>query len=100
LKWIAKFSDPSSAHWHWVDPNDSIAVVDFEEFLRRFRESKALNLLIDGLLSWDWLPIEEHNFHVEYVDSSVNGALIESALFREGDGYMASEAEAIATHTH
>ena len=71
-------------YWRWAEPNDSIAVVDFEEFLRRFRESKALNLLIDGLLRYDWLPIEEHDFHVEFVVSSVNGASIESALFREG----------------
>jgi hypothetical protein len=71
-------------YWHWVEPSDSLAVVDFDEFLRRFRESTALNLLIDGLLRYDWLPAEEQDFYVDYTVSSVNGASIESALFREG----------------
>jgi hypothetical protein len=71
-------------YWHWVEPSDSLAVVDFDEFLRRFRQSTALNRLIDGLLRYDWLPKEEQDFHVDYTVSSVNGASIESALFREG----------------
>jgi hypothetical protein len=71
-------------YWHWVEPNDSVAVVDFDEFLRRFRHSTVLTRLIDGLLRYDWLPTEEQDFHVDYTLSSVNGASIESALFREG----------------
>jgi hypothetical protein len=71
-------------YWHWVEPSDSLAVVDFDEFLRRFRQSTALNRLIDGLLRYDWLPVEEQDFHLGYTVSSVNGASIESALFREG----------------
>ena len=71
-------------YWHWVEPRDSLAAVYFDEFLRRFRGSTALNLVIDGLLRYDWLPIEEQDFHVGYTVSSVNGASVESALFREG----------------
>jgi hypothetical protein len=71
-------------YWHWVEPSDSFAVVDFDEFLRELRQNTALNRLIDGLLRYDWLPEEEQDFHVDYTVSSVNGASIESALFREG----------------
>jgi hypothetical protein len=71
-------------YWHWVEPEDSIAVLDFDEFLPRLRESQSLEELMIEIVRYAWLPIENQHFHVEYTTTSVNGASIESALFRDG----------------
>ncbi len=71
-------------YWHWVEPKDSIAVLDFDEFLAQFKESTSLFELMTALLSYDWLPVEDRDFYVDYTTTSVNGAMIESALFHDG----------------
>jgi hypothetical protein len=71
-------------YWHWVEPGDSIAILDFDEFLPRLRESKSLAEMMTDMLRYTWLPIEDRDFHVVYHATSVNGATIESALFLEG----------------
>ena len=71
-------------YWHWVEPEDTIAVLDFDEFRAQFRESTSLLGLMTAILSYGWLPIEGRDFYVDYTPTSVNGATIESALFRDG----------------
>jgi hypothetical protein len=71
-------------YWHWVEPEDTIAVLDFDEFLAQFRESSSLLDLMTALLLYGWLPIEGQHFYVDYTPTSVNGAMIESALFHDG----------------
>lgn len=71
-------------YWHWVEPEDSIAIFDFDEFLAQFRGSTSLHDLMIALLSYGWLPIEGQHFYVDYTATSVNGAVIESALFHDG----------------
>jgi hypothetical protein len=71
-------------YWHWVDPEDTIAVLDFDEFLAQFRESSSLLDLMTALISYGWLPIEGQHFYVDYTPTSINGAMIESALFHDG----------------
>ena len=67
-----------------MEPEDTIAVLDFEEFLAQFRESTSLADLMTALLSYGWLPIEGQHFYVDYTPTSVNGATIESPLFHDG----------------
>jgi hypothetical protein len=71
-------------YWHWVEPDDGIAILDFDEFLPRLRQSKSLAEMMTEMLRYAWLPIEDADFHVSYRATSVNGATIESALFLEG----------------
>ena len=71
-------------YWHWVEPEDTIAILDFDEFLAQFRESTSLVDLMTALLSYGWLPIEGQHFYVDYTTTSVNGAMIESPLFHDG----------------
>jgi hypothetical protein len=71
-------------YWHWVEPEDTIAILDFDEFLAQLRESTSLADLMTALLSYGWLPIEGQHFYVDYTATSVNGAMIESALFHDG----------------
>jgi hypothetical protein len=73
-------------YWHWVEPEDSIAILDFDEFMAQFRKSTSLLDLTTTLLSYDWLPVEGESFYVDYTTTSVNGAMIESALFHDGKG--------------
>jgi hypothetical protein len=72
-------------YWHWVEPQDTIAVLDFDEFLEQFRESTSLHDLTTAVLSYGWLPIEDRHFSVDYTATSVNGATIESPLFHDGN---------------
>jgi hypothetical protein len=71
-------------YWHWIEPNDSVAVVDFDEFVRRYKTSLSLKELAGELLGYEWLPVEDRDFHVEYTTNSVNGVAVESALFKHG----------------
>ncbi len=71
-------------YWYWIEPQDRIAVMDFDEFVRRYEASSSLKDLTEDLLQYQWLPVEDRDFHVEYSAASVNGAVIESALFKHG----------------
>ena len=71
-------------YWHWIEPENTIAILDFDEFLAQFRDSTSLHDLMTALLSYGWLPIEGQQFYVDYTATSVNGATIESPLFHDG----------------
>lgn len=71
-------------YWHWVEPEDTIAILDVDEFLEQFRKSTSLDGLMTELLSYGWLPIEGQDFYVDYRATSVNNATIESLLFDDG----------------
>lgn len=68
-------------HWHWIEPEDSIAVVNFDALLPVLKSSTSLQHSVEQLLRYDWLPGEEKDFRVTYATSSVNGAGFESAIF-------------------
>ena len=68
-------------HWYWFDPEDEIAIVNFDALLPALRNSANLREMVTGLLSYDWLPIEGQDFHVAYAASVVNGAVLESSTF-------------------
>jgi hypothetical protein len=69
-------------HWFWVDPEDSIAIVDFDAFLVAFKSSENLQETVTGLLTYEWLPVEGRDFTVEWATASVHGVLLESPLFK------------------
>jgi hypothetical protein len=69
-------------YWFWIDPDDEIAIVDFDLFLPAFESSKSLQELAVELLKYDWLPAEGRDFLVTYEASDVNGAVMESAIFK------------------
>jgi hypothetical protein len=69
-------------YWFWIDPDDEIAIVDFDVFLTAFESSNSLQELVAGLLKYDWLPVEGRDFHMTYEPSEVNGVAVESAIFK------------------
>jgi hypothetical protein len=71
-------------YWHWIEPTDTIAIVDFDEFAPRYKAGSSLRVMAEEVLKYEWLPVEGRDFHVEYPATSVNGAVVESALFKPG----------------
>ena len=71
-------------YWHWIEPDTSIAVVDFEEFCERYSVSGDLHTLTDALLSYDWLPVEGRDFYVRYKGQPLYGVVLESPEFMVG----------------
>lgn len=68
-------------HWYWIEPNDGIAIVNFDVFLPALKKHKNLQNFVTELLKYEWLPVEGLDFLVSYAISSVNGAAFESAIF-------------------
>ena len=68
-------------HWFWIEPQDAIAVVNFEALLPALKKSNNLQSLVSELLRYDWLPVEGRDFRVDWETASVNGALLESFTF-------------------
>jgi hypothetical protein len=68
-------------HWFWIDPEDGIAVVNFDAFLPALRRGTDLQYLLTELLKYEWLPVEGRDFRVIYAPAVVNGAVLESPIF-------------------
>ena len=71
-------------YWHWVEPDDGIAILDFDECVEQLKTASSLHDTMKSLLSYEWLPIEDKDFHVGYRAISVNGASFESSTFYRG----------------
>jgi hypothetical protein len=68
-------------HWYWIEPEDALAVVNFDVLLPLLKMSTNLQDSVKQLLSYDWLPVENRDFRVQLATSSVNGAEFESPIF-------------------
>jgi hypothetical protein len=71
-------------YWHWIEPDDGIAIVDFTALLAALNKGDDLHATIEKLLEYDWLPVEGRDFKVRPAISSTNGASIETMLFTPG----------------
>jgi hypothetical protein len=68
-------------HWLWIDPEDDIAIVEFEAFSSALTRSESLHSAMSDLLKYVWLPVEGRDFTVRYDRSIANGVAIESEVF-------------------
>lgn len=68
-------------HWNWMEPADHTFVLDSEQFLIAIRRHRDLNAALCDLISYDWLPVEERDFHVRFDRACVEGAQIETEVF-------------------
>jgi hypothetical protein len=68
-------------HWFWIDPEDGIAIVNFDTLLPILNRAASLRSLVTELLTYEWLPVEGRDFRVTYETSAVNGALLELPTF-------------------
>jgi hypothetical protein len=69
-------------HWFWIDPDDAIAIVDFDAFVPALKASTNLREMIARLLTYEWLPMEGRDFNVEFATASVHGVMLESPEFK------------------
>jgi hypothetical protein len=68
-------------HWLWVEPNDRIAIVEYEEFLASVLRSTNLLSAINELLSYEWLPVLGRDFTIKYDRATVDGVSLESEVY-------------------
>jgi hypothetical protein len=73
-------------HWIWVEPNDQTSVVDFEQFRSAIARHESLNDAVIDFLGYEWLPVEDRDFHVRFDSGTVEGVRVESEVFYAGPG--------------
>jgi hypothetical protein len=71
-------------HWIWVEPNDQTSVVDFEQFRSAIARHESLNDAVIDFLRYEWLPVEDRDFHVRFDSGIVEGVRVESEVFYAG----------------
>jgi|HubBroStandDraft_4_1064222.scaffolds.fasta_scaffold02417_3 hypothetical protein len=68
-------------HWLWIDPEDGIAIAEFEAFAAALCRHENLHSAVTDLLRYEWLPVEGRDFTVKYDRSTANGVSIECEVF-------------------
>lgn len=68
-------------HWLWIEPQDGLAIVEFEAFVKALCQHDSLHSATTALLGYEWLPVEGRDFTVRYDRSTVNGASLECEVF-------------------
>jgi hypothetical protein len=71
-------------HWSWFAPHDGAAVVEFEQFRLAVERNTSLNGAMRDLLTYDWLPVDNEDFHVRLDRGVVEGVGVESEVFYGG----------------
>jgi hypothetical protein len=67
-------------HFVWTDPA-AIPVADHDEFRRLLGRDAGLRTIVEELLSYDWLPVEDRDFHVRYTPNRLNGVAVEHEVY-------------------
>lgn len=68
-------------HWRWVEPHEAIPIAEFEPFAGILERSTNLREAVGELLTYDWLPVEDRDFRIQYDRATANGVTIESPVF-------------------
>jgi hypothetical protein len=68
-------------HWPWVEPEEGIAIVEYEEFSTALGRTKNLWSVVGDLLSYEWLPVEGRDFTVRFETATANGVTLLSEVF-------------------
>ena len=71
-------------HWSWFDPQDEAAVVEFEQFRLAIDRHTQLDEGVREVSKYDWLPIEDEDFHVQFDRGVVEGVGVESEVYYGG----------------
>jgi hypothetical protein len=68
-------------HWFWREPTNGIAVLEFEAFVRIISEASDLQLAMEELLKYEWLPVEGRDFEVMSEVATAGGVSIKCEMF-------------------
>ena len=80
-------------HWSWFDSHDNAAVVECEQFRLAVERNTSLSGAVQELLSYDWLPVEGSDFHVQFDRGVVEGVGVESEVYYGVPGLIQGELE-------
>lgn len=53
--------------------------MNFDALLSALKKGRSLQILVDELFEYEWLPLEGRDFRVSYAATAVNGVVLESA---------------------
>jgi hypothetical protein len=67
--------------WLWIEPEDGIAIAEFEAFAAALCRYENLHSAVTELLRYEWLPVEGRDLRVKYDRSTANGVSIECEVF-------------------
>ena len=67
-------------HLAWIPPSGRRAVIGFNPFKAKLGEAD-FSAGLDGLLSYDWLPVEGKDFRVQLEGATVTGVTMQSEVF-------------------
>lgn len=67
--------------WLWIEPEDGIAIAEYEALAAALSRHENLHLAVSDLLRYEWLPAEGRDFTVKYDRSTANGVSIECEVF-------------------
>jgi len=68
-------------HWLWIEPEDGMAITEFEAFAAALCQHENLHSAVTDLLRYEWLPVEGRDFTVKYQRSTANSVSIECEVF-------------------
>jgi hypothetical protein len=71
-------------HWSWFPPQNGAAVVEFEQFRLAVERNPSLNGAMRELLTYEWLPVDNVDFHVQLDRGIVEGVGVESEVYYGG----------------
>jgi hypothetical protein len=71
-------------HWAWLDPRDSAAVVEFEQFRLAVGRNATLRDAIQEVLRYEWLPVEDQDSYVQFDRAVVEDVGLESEVYYGG----------------
>lgn len=71
-------------HWSWFAPHDGAAVVEFEQFGLAAERNTSLNGAMRELLTYEWLPVDNLDFHVQLDRGILEGVGVESEVYYGG----------------
>ncbi|MGH9717142.1 MAG: hypothetical protein ACRD4R_10505 [Candidatus Acidiferrales bacterium] len=68
-------------HWVWVPPSADGAIFTYDAFAACVNRCPSLKDAIEGLLTYDWLPVEARDYAVKYDESYADGVVIETETY-------------------
>ena len=72
-------------HFIWADPAN-VPVIEHTTFRKMLSESPDLHAGVSALLTYEWLPAEDRDFHVEFGATHANEVTVELEMYMGGPG--------------
>jgi hypothetical protein len=68
-------------HWIWREPEDNIAILEFDAFTRILSAATNLKSAMKELLRYEWMPVEGRDFIVRIESSQAANVMVDTEVF-------------------